>query len=146
MGCQGCGVVNLWGPPLLPSDLNSWCLALCVRFIVPDTAVLAVLESVVLEVQCGTQSVTLPFLGQVPRVESSTSLVSVMGKHQFQSVTTHYRLDNGSFTLFNCLVFFLTILTNFLSVIFSFVLPLLKQKKNKQKKQVLTSLHFTELR
>lgn len=41
--------------------------------------------------------VTLPFLGGVPRDESSTCLVSVIGKHLSQSAATNYDLDNRCF-------------------------------------------------
>lgn len=43
-GVSGIEVVYLWGPPLLASDLDSQCLALCVRFILLNIVELAVVE------------------------------------------------------------------------------------------------------
>lgn len=94
-GVSGKGVVKLWASPLLESDLNSWCLTRCVGFIVLNTVVLAVLEVwywKYSEVLSSCQSLCLSLDEcQGPR---STSLASVMGNRQFQSVATRYRLDN----------------------------------------------------
>lgn len=53
--------------------------------------------------KCGTAKYSVVHrqsLGGLPRAESSTCLVSVMGKHRSQSVAKHYGLNNGRFYSF----------------------------------------------